>query len=143
MTAKTKKPSIAAAAPAKPAPKAAKLTPLSAKEFAAKVKGKKVHLLVKENPKRGKSAKRFSLYREGMAVEAALAAGVWPLDLSGTRRPTTRAARSSSPVALCCAPPHGRRARTPGRRAARPGWRTTSLRSEVVPLRSQDASQRR
>jgi hypothetical protein len=55
--------------------------PLPAKDFAAKVQGKKVHLLVKGNPKHGKSAKRFAAYKEGMAVEAALKAGVLPLDL--------------------------------------------------------------
>lgn len=43
-----------------------------------------IHKLVDGNPKRANSAagKRYSLYREGQTVKAALAAGVWPADLN-------------------------------------------------------------
>jgi hypothetical protein len=40
-----------------------------------------VKMLVQENPKRGASAQRFALYRDGMTVAAALAAGVQRADL--------------------------------------------------------------
>jgi hypothetical protein len=35
-----------------------------------------INLLVKDNPKRGKSAKRFALYRNGLTVEKYVAASV-------------------------------------------------------------------
>ena len=42
-----------------------------------------ITVLVKENPKMEGSAarKRFALYKSGMSVEAAFAAGVWAADI--------------------------------------------------------------
>lgn len=57
------KPSPAPVKPAKAKPTAT-WAPLPAKEIAAKVAGKRVHLLTGgQNPKHGKSAKRFDLTR--------------------------------------------------------------------------------
>lgn len=42
---------------------------------------KKIKVLASENPKRGKGAKRFALYRNGMTVEAALEKGVTRADV--------------------------------------------------------------
>lgn len=73
--------------PSKPTPKVA-WKPVPAKDYSAKVAGKRVHLLTAGvNPKHGKSAKRFDLYKEGMTVEAALSAGVLLLDLQWDASP--------------------------------------------------------
>lgn len=50
-------------------------------EFMEAHAGHKVTLLTDVNPKHGKSAKRFDLYKNGMTVEAAVEKGVLPADL--------------------------------------------------------------
>jgi hypothetical protein len=81
-----KKPVLAVAkatpAPAKPVP-AAKAAPAGEKvprasRIAGELEGKKLTILVPENPKREGSAShaRFALYKNGMTYEACLAAGI-------------------------------------------------------------------
>ncbi len=71
-------------------PRASRLAPLgfkSREELLAKVRsvklsdGAKIKVLAKENPKRGKSAKRFSIYKNGMTVAAAIEKGALRGDL--------------------------------------------------------------
>jgi hypothetical protein len=64
MSSVTKKKTAAATKPTKSAP-ATKPAPTQS----APKDGQVIQLLVKENPKRGDSATRFALYRDGMAVE--------------------------------------------------------------------------
>lgn len=45
------------------------------------IEGKKVKILVDENPKRGLSAKRFSIYKNGMLATVAIEKGVLRADL--------------------------------------------------------------
>lgn len=80
-TTNTETPVAKKAAPKKTVKKAAKKA--AGKKGGAKrtaaprstYEGKKIKLLVKENPKRGKAAKRFSIYKNGLPVEQYFAKG--------------------------------------------------------------------
>ena len=67
MSKSTKKPAKAPAAPTKSAPAA--VTETAPTKSAPSTKGQVIRLLVKENPKRGNSATRFALYRDGITVD--------------------------------------------------------------------------
>lgn len=101
-TSKAAKPAPAAPAKGSKSSKAAKPAPAAAKGKAktekrevkgvfkdgtpkmadiGDIEGKKVKILVDENPKRGLSAKRFSIYKNGMLATVAIEKGVLRADL--------------------------------------------------------------